>query len=45
MYFRNHQLEEALLALIQKSNGNTIDLGLSHALTMQPYYEKKERDK
>lgn len=45
MYFRNRQLEEALLSLIQKSNGNVIDLSLSHALAMQPYYEKIERDK
>lgn len=45
MYFRNRQLEEALLSLIQKSNGNVIDLSLQHALAMQPYYEKIERDK
>lgn len=45
MYYRNRQLEEALLSLIQKSNGNVIDLSLQHAFAMQPYYEKIERDK
>lgn len=45
MYYRNRQLEEALLSLIQKSNGNVIDLSLQHAFAMQPYYEKLERDK